>query len=199
MNWDVRYAREGYLFGKEPAAFLSREAARIPQGARVLSVADGEGRNSVYLATLGHDVRAFDLSHNAVAKARSLAAEAGVEVAFNLSGIEKWDWTQPVDVIVAIFIQFQGPEARAATFARFREGLAPGGLLLLHGYAPRQVEYGTGGPPHAENMYTLPMLRDAFGGWEVLHEADYDALIEEGSGHSGQSGLIDFVARKPAG
>ena len=93
---------------------------------RVLSVADGEGRNSVYLATLGHDVRAFDLSPNAVAKARTLAAEAGVDVAFNLSGIEDWDWTQPVDAIVAIFIQFQGPEARAATFARFREGLAPG-------------------------------------------------------------------------
>ena len=180
MNWDARYAREGYLFGKDPAAFLSREATRIPDGARVLSVADGEGRNSVYLATLGHDVRAFDLSPNAVAKARTLAAEAGVDVAFNLSGIEDWDWTQPVDAIVAIFIQFQGPEARAATFARFRESLAPGGLLLLHGYAPRQVDYGTGGPPHAENMYTLPMLREAFAGWEVLHEADYDAVIEEG-------------------
>ena len=199
MNWDARYATDDFLFGTEPAAFLTREAGRIPPNSRVLCVADGEGRNSVHLARLGHRVTAFDPSQNAVSKARRLAAETGVEVAFNVAGIDDWDWSQPMDVIAAIFIQFLGPVDRAALFATFRESLQPGGLLLLHGYAPRQVDYGTGGPPFAENMYTLRMLEEAFGGWDVSLGADYDAVIEEGRGHSGQSGLIDFIARKPMG
>lgn len=198
MNWDVRYGAEGYLFGKDPAAFLAREAGRIPAGARVLCVADGEGRNSVHLARLGHEVTAFDPSPVAVAKARALAKEAGVEVDYNVASLGGWDWSRPVDALVAIFIQFLDPEARREVFATFRETLSPGGLLLLHGYAPRQVGYGTGGPPQAENMYTLPLLREAFAGWDILHAADYDAVIKEGRGHSGLSGLIDFVAIKPA-
>ncbi len=197
MKWDTRYATETYLFGKEPAVFLTREAVRIPDGGRVLCVADGEGRNSVYLASLGHHVTAFDPSPNAVAKARALAKDAGVTVDFNIATMAEWDWTQPTDVIAAIFIQFLGPDDRAQVFDTFRDALSPGGLLLLHGYAPRQVEYGTGGPPHVENMYTLPLLEEAFAGWEVLHSADYDAVIEEGVGHSGKSGLIDFIVRKP--
>jgi SAM-dependent methyltransferase len=75
--WNERYATEDYLFGTEPAAFLAREAARLPPASRVLCVADGEGRNSVHLARLGHAVTAFDMSPNAVEKARRLAAVRG--------------------------------------------------------------------------------------------------------------------------
>ena len=197
MDWDSRYASEDYLFGRTPAAFLTAQAHRLPPGARVLSVADGEGRNAVHLARLGHDVTAFDISPNAIAKARALAAEVGAEVAFHVSTLEDWDWSAPVDALVAVFIQFLPPDARAAAFAHFAAAIRPGGLLLLHGYAPRQVEYGTGGPGARENMYTEAMLAEAFSGWEILHSADYDAEIHEGAGHSGLSALVDFVARKP--
>lgn len=196
-DWNARYAGDAYLFGTEPAAFVRNRAALIPPAARVLCVADGEGRNSVHLARLGHAVTAFDLSPAAVAKARRLAAGEGVAVDFHVATIEGWDWSWQVDAVVAIFIQFVGPDARAALFADLARAIRPGGLLLLHGYAPRQVGYGTGGPPRAENMYTRGLLHDAFAGWEVLASADYDATITEGRGHSGLSGLIDFVARKP--
>ncbi len=197
MDWDTRFAGGDFLFGTEPASFVRREASRIPPGSRVLSVADGEGRNAVHLARLGHDVTAFDISPNAVAKARALAASAGVGVDFNVSTIEDWTLWQDFDALLAVFIQFLGPDERAAAFRRFAEAVRPGGLLLLHGYAPRQVGYGTGGPKAPENMYTVPMLAEAFAGWDILHSADYDAVIEEGKGHSGRSALIDFVARKP--
>ena len=75
--------------------------------------------------------------------------------------------------------------------------IAPGGVLLLHGYAPRQVDYGTGGPPNASHMYTVGMLRDAFDSFEILRLTDYDAKIDEGPGHSGKSALVDLIARKP--
>jgi len=102
------------------------------------------------------------------------------------------------DVVLGVFFQFASPSLRAEILAGMAKTLKPGGLLLLHGYAPRQVGYGTGGPPWPDHLWTLEMLRAAYPGFDVLHQADYDAEIVEGKGHSGLSALIDFVARKPA-
>jgi len=196
--WNDRYARPDYLFGTAPAAFLTRQAGHLPASGAALSVADGEGRNSVWLAQQGLDVTAFDYAPNALDKARRLAAERGAEVDFRQADITRWDWDAvQYDVIAAIFIQFFGPDLRSQIFDGIRRALAPGGVLLLHGYAPRQVEYGTGGPPMRENMYTLPMLEAEFRGFDILHKADYDDDVDEGDGHSGRSALIDFIATKP--
>lgn len=196
--WNDRYAGDDYLFGTEPADFLRRVSGWLRQGETALAIADGEGRNSVWLAGQGLQVTAFDAAPNAVAKARTLAAARGVEVDLHIADLDSWDWSQAFDVVAGIFIQFVGPAERARLFARIDRALKPGGLLLLHGYAPRQVEYGTGGPPSRENMYTLDLLRAAFAGYEVLRAEDFDAEVAEGRGHSGRSALIDFVARKPA-
>lgn len=195
--WNERYAGDDYLFGTMPADFLPRAAEWLTPDATVLAIADGEGRNSVWLAAEGLRVTAFDSAPNAIAKARKLAAERGVEVAFHLSDLDGWDWSRKFDVVAGIFIQFVGPADRAALFERIDAALRPGGLLLLHGYAPRQVDYKTGGPPDPANMYTLDLLRAAFAGYGVLRAEDFDAEVDEGRGHSGRSALIDFVARKP--
>lgn len=195
--WNERYAGDDYLFGTEPAAFLKRAAPWLQAGRTALCIADGEGRNSVWLAGQGLRVTAFDPAPNAVAKARKLAHARGVTVDFHVTDLDGWDWSRQFDVVAGIFIQFVGPADRARLFDRIGGAVRPGGLLLLHGYAPRQVEYGTGGPPQRENMYTGELLRDAFAGWEVLHLADYDAAVDEGRGHSGLSALVDLIARKP--
>jgi SAM-dependent methyltransferase len=142
-------------------------------------------------------VTAFDVSPVGVERARELAAETGVVVDYREAGIEDWDWSQTYDAVCAVFVQFAPPALRTLLFEWIAEAVAPGGVVLLHGYAPRQVGYGTGGPPFAENMYELPMLHEAFAGWGVVHAADYDAEVDEGAGHSGRSALIDFVAVKP--
>jgi len=195
--WNDRYAGDDYLFGTEPSAFLLRVADLVPPRGTALAIADGEGRNSVWLAQTGLTVTAFDPAPNAVAKARTLAAARGVTVDFHIDDLEGWDRSRRFDVVAGIFIQFVGPADRTLLFERIAGALKPGGLLLLHGYAPRQVGYGTGGPPHEENLYTLDLLRDAFAEWEILKAEDFDAEVEEGKGHSGRSALIDFVARKP--
>lgn len=197
-RWDERFAGEDFLFGTEPAEFVRRQAHLIAAGASVLSVADGEGRNSVFLAGQGAAVTAMDASSVALEKARGLAALKGVAVDFRQADIVGWPWDEAAfDGVLAVFIQFAPPPLREQIFAGMARTLKPGGLLLLHGYAPRQVGYGTGGPGQEENLYTLPLLREAFAGFEVLNAADYDAEISEGRGHSGRSALIDFVARKP--
>jgi len=197
--WDQRYEGEAYRFGEEPNAFLARQAHRLAPGQGALAVADGEGRNGVWLARQGLRVLSTDISPRAVTKARALAARHGVEIDARLADLDDWDWpVGTMDVVVAIFIQFAGPEGRARHFAALKAALKPGGLLLLEGYRPEQIAYGTGGPGVVENLYTGALLREAFSDLEILELTTYDAVLAEGDAHAGPSALIDLVARKPA-
>ena len=199
MIWDARYAGDAYLFGTEPNGFLASQHALLSPGMRCLAVADGEGRNGVWLAQQGLEVVSAEASPVALNKARKLAAQRGVAIDFRQVDLLQWDWGEACyDTVVAIFIQFTGPAERACMFAQIKRCLKPGGLLLLEGYTPRQLEYRTGGPSQVENLYTEAMLRDAFCDFEILHLREHDSDIREGSGHSGMSALIDLVARKPA-
>jgi len=198
-RWNQRFAGDDYHFGTEPNAFLTSQAQRLRAGMSALSVADGEGRNSTWLARQDLSVTAFDISPVGVEKARRLAREAGVEVAHHVADINEWDWDAArYDLVVAIFIQFASPPERARIFAGMMRALAPGGLLVLQGYAPRQLQYKTGGPGVAENLYTAELLRAQFAALDVLHLAEHDDEIREGKGHSGMSALVDLVARRPA-
>lgn len=198
-RWNTRFDHEEYLFGTSPNAFLASQRHLLTPGQRALAIADGEGRNGVWLAEQGLQVTAVDFSPVALAKARRLAEGSGVEVSFVQADLARWEWAESsFDVVVAIFIQFADPKLRETIFQGIRRTLVSGGLLLLQGYRPEQLQYGTGGPPHAENMYTDAMLRDAFSGFEILHLQEHDSIIEEGSGHQGMSALVDLIARKPA-
>src|SRR5262244_254635 len=197
-HWNARFAGDGYLFGTEPNRFLREHAALLPKSGRVLAVADGEGRNGVWLAEQGLDVLSIDFSPVALAKARALARERGVKLETAEADLGKWRWPKAgFTAVVAIFIQFAGPALRDRIFAGVKKALKPGGLLLLQGYRPRQLEYKTGGPPIAENLYTEELLRTAFADLEILELTSHDDEIHEGRGHDGMSALIDLVARKP--
>ncbi len=198
QRWDARYAGAGYHFGTAPNAFLASQAFRLRPGLTALCVADGEGRNSVWLAQQGLRVRAFDLSPVGVAKAQALARRAGVEVDFEVRDAAGFDWSaRRFDVVAAIFVQFASPALRERMFRGMVDALAPGGLLILQGYGPRQLDYATGGPGRLENLYTEELLRESFAGLDILHLAAHDDMIDEGDAHRGMSALIDLVARKP--
>ena len=196
--WEDRFAaEEGFLFGRRPAAFL-KENRWLTQGASsALCVADGEGRNGVWLAGQGLDVTSFDLSPTAVRRSQALADEAGVKVSAHVSAWDDWDWSRAFDAVFGIFIQFMGPEPRKQQFATLSQAVRPGGRLVLHGYTPEQIALGTGGPPFVENMYTEEILTEAFPNWQIERLASYERDVQEGRGHSGRSALIDFVARRP--
>ena len=198
-QWNARFAAEDYFFGTEPNRFLREHVALLPKKGRVLAVADGEGRNGVWLAQQGLDVLSIDFSPVALAKARALARERGVKLETAEADLGKWRWPKAAFAAVAtIFIQFAEPALRDKIFAGVKKTLKPGGLLLLQGYRPKQLEYKTGGPPVAENLYTEELLRGAFADLEILELVSHDAEIHEGRGHDGMSALIDLVARKPA-
>ncbi len=195
--WNERYSKPGFLFGTDPAQFLVEQQDYLQRGKTALCIADGEGRNSVFMAEKGMKVTAQDASEVAIDKARGLAAARGANVAYRLGDLRDFDWDETqYDLVAGIFIQFAEPDFRDAIFEGMKRALVPGGILLLHGYRPRQLEYGTGGPPCAENMYTVDLLRDAFADMEILRLEAYDREVQEGCGHSGMSALIDLVARK---
>ncbi|HUJ85843.1 MAG TPA: class I SAM-dependent methyltransferase [Burkholderiales bacterium] len=198
-RWNARFGGDEYHFGTEPNVFLAAQAHRLRAGMSALCVADGEGRNSVWLARRGLSVSAFDISPVGVDKAKRLAREAGVTLEHRVADINHWDWDAArYDLVLAIFIQFASPAERARIFAGMMRALAPGGLLVLQGYAPRQLEYKTGGPGVAENLYTAELLRGQFAALDILHLAEHDDEIREGKGHCGMSALVDLVARRPA-
>jgi len=196
-RWETRFSAPGYAFGKEPNAFLKAQARRLPAGGRALSVADGEGRNGVWLAEQGLDVLAIDFSPTALKKSRALAAERGVRLSSEVADVTTWRWpTDAYDVIAAIFVQFVTPVERSALFANFKRALRPGGLLLMQGYRPEQLQYRTGGPQEADRMYTRPLLEAAFGDMAQIEIFEHDSAISEGSSHVGLSALIDLIAKK---
>jgi 2-polyprenyl-3-methyl-5-hydroxy-6-metoxy-1,4-benzoquinol methylase len=195
--WDERYASEDYFFGTEPNEFLVSQRHLLKPGMSCLAVADGEGRNGVWLAQQGLHVLSVEASAVALEKAKKLAQRRGVNVEFEQADLEQWQWgVNRFDVVAGIFIQFAPPALREQMFAGIKRSLKPGGLLLLQGYTPRQLEFKTGGPPLAENMYSEALLRNSFGDMEILHLREHDDLVSEGAGHSGMSALIDLVARK---
>ena len=196
-TWNRRFEGDGLLFGTEPNVWLSEHIDVWPTGGRILCVADGEGRNSVWLARKGFIVDAFDIAEVGVAKAHRLAARAGVTVNFTVADCDQYPWPlSAYDGVAAIFVQFAAPEQRRRLFNRIAASLKPGGALILQGYTPKQLEYGTGGPPFLSHLYTAELLRAAFSELDVLELSEYEADVNEGCGHKGRSALIGMVARR---
>ena len=199
QTWNRRFAGQTYLFGTEPNSYLRRQAFRWERGNRVLCVADGEGRNSVWLARQGLQVDAFDIAEAGVRKARRLARKAKVAVNFSVADGDLLAWPANLyDGIAAIFVQFADPAMRTRLFDNMTRALKPGGLLVLQGYTPKQLDYKTGGPPFVDNLYTPALLRDAFASLEILELTEYEDTLTEGTQHHGKSALIGLVARKKA-
>jgi SAM-dependent methyltransferase len=196
-NWQKRYSVVDYVFGEEPNAFLVSKRDLLPSGTRVLAVADGEGRNGVWLAEHGLDVLSLDFSPVAQSKARALAAKRNAALAFEIGDVHEWAYPEKAfDVVVEIFTQFSTPAQRARKWAGMRRTLKPGGLLLIEGYTPKQLEYGTGGPKASENLYTRAMLETEFGDFSRIEIEEAERPLSEGAGHNGMSAVINMVAWK---
>jgi len=198
-SWNQRYSSDEYIFGTEANHFLQGAASHLKSGMRALVIADGEGRNGVWLAKQGLIVDAFDVSEVAIEKAKKLAKTNEVNVSFHLADCESWDWqAAKYDAVIAIFIQFADPIARAALFANIVKTMKPGGVLILQGYTPKQLDYKTGGPPLIDHLYTEAILQDAFKELRFEQLLSYEKFLTEGSQHHGMSALVGLVASKPA-
>jgi SAM-dependent methyltransferase len=194
--WDNRYATPDFVFGTQPNDFLRSIADQIPSGP-VLCLAEGEGRNAVFLAERGHAVTATDLSATGLAKARALAARRGVALATEVADLATYAiapgaWSG----IVAIFMHLP-PSLRRDVLGRAAAGLQPGGVFVMEAYNPAQLANNTGGPKDVALLPTLAQLRDELRGLEIVHGVERERDVQEGGGHTGLSAVVQVLARRP--
>jgi SAM-dependent methyltransferase len=194
-RWDRRYDAEDYVYGTAPNDFLAEQVDQLPRGP-ILSMCEGEGRNAVFLAERGHEVTAVDASGVGLAKARRLAEMRNVSlktVVADLSTLELG--RESYAGAVSVFCHLP-TEDRSALYPRVLEALRPGGVLILEAYTPRQLAYGTGGPPTEERLVTLAHLREVLGGMEFLVARELEREVYEGRLHSGPAHVVQVVGRK---
>jgi SAM-dependent methyltransferase len=193
--WDERYSEPGYAYGTEPNGFLASVVDCIPEG-RVLCLAEGEGRNAVFLARHGYDVTAVDASRVGLTKANNLAAERGVTITTINADLTEFDIEPGAwQGIVSIFCHLP-PLIRAGLHERCLRGLAPGGVFVLEGFNPRQLELRTGGPKTRELLMELDIIRQELPGLRFEIAREIERPVEEGKYHRGTAAVVEILAVK---
>ncbi|WP_299439867.1 class I SAM-dependent methyltransferase [uncultured Rhodospira sp.] len=195
--WDQRYADRGYLYGVEPNAFLVRQRHRLDRGLSVLAVADGEGRNGVWLAGQGMRVHAVDLSPVALQKAMKLALDRGVTLRTTCADLTAWDWPEAqYDAVACLFLHLR-PDARRIVHRAMARALVPGGVLIQEAFHPDQIRHGTGGPPDAEMLYDPETLAADYDGLLEIDLLDHGEIdLDEGRHHQGRAHTTRLVGRR---
>jgi len=195
--WDERYDTEDYIYGTEPNDFLSSVSGNIPKG-KVLCLGEGEGRNAVFLASLGYEVYAVDSSEVGLRKAIKLASLRNVNIRtihadlreFKI-GIDNWD------AVISIFCHLS-PEIRKPLYGNIFNGLRPGGVFILEAYTAEQLKFNTGGPKSSQMLPDLEELKRELKGLNFVHAEEKIRILKEGNTHSGKSAVVQIVAVKPA-
>ncbi len=195
-SWDARYDTQEYQYGTYANDFLREVADRIPAG-NCLCLAEGEGRNAVYLAGRGHQVTAVDASAVGLEKARQLALQRGAQIKTCVADLAEYEiepnsW----DAMVSIYCHV-APEIRSALHCKVVAGLRRGGVLVLEAYRPEQLNYGTGGPPTVEMLMSLKQLQQELRGLDFLHAVELEREVVEGLLHTGKGAVVQLLAIKP--
>ncbi len=195
MQWDERYSEPGYAYGTEANDFLVAMVEHIRPG-KVLSLAEGEGRNAAFLAQLGCDVTAVDSSSVGLRKAQELARSRNLDIDAVVTDLNDYDpGSEQWDAIISIFCHMPAAQ-RTELHRKVVRALKPGGVFVLEAYIPRQLEFATGGPGTAELMMTLAALQQELSALdlELAHEIERDVI--EGKYHHGRAAVVQILARK---
>lgn len=195
--WDQRYATKEYAYGTSANEFLQENVAIMPKG-KVLSLAEGEGRNAVFLAKLGYQVTAVDSSRVGLDKAKKLAQENGVSITCIHADLTDYDpglcqW----DAIIAIFCPLPAL-LRKKVHEKVMAGLKPQGVFLLENYRPEQLNYGTGGGNSADTMSTAQVIRRELPELSFLHLKELQRSVVEGEYHTGLAAVVQAIGLKGA-
>ena len=197
--WNERYNEAEYVFGTEPNDFLKDEFSKIPIGGSVLCLAEGEGRNAVFLAQQGYQVTAMDMSEVGLNKALKLSQDRGVDIITQVADLADYEFGEAQwDGIVSIWAHL--PKAvRQRVYAQIAPALKPNGVFILEAYIEQQLNMNAvGGPPatQKERFGSLAVLRSELAELEEITGIEKQRMISEGKRHQGLSAVVQFIAKK---
>lgn len=198
--WDERYAKEEYVYGKEPNVYLKEKLKEIPKG-KILLPADGEGRNGVYAATIGWEVFAFDSSKEAKKKAGTLAAQKKVNISYECIDVESIQYEKDdFDALALVFAHFP-PAKRRSYHQNLASFLKPGSMLVIEGFSKKHVDFQkenphAGGPKDVDMLYDLEELKSDFEDFDFIEAYETEIELAEGQNHLGKSSVIRILAKK---
>nr|MEE4269290.1 class I SAM-dependent methyltransferase [Candidatus Krumholzibacteria bacterium] len=197
-NWDRRYDQEDYFYGHEPNHFVGPEVGKLPVG-RGLFLAEGEGRNAVHAARLGHSVTALDNSWVGQQKAQKLAQEQGTSLDYRLCDLvaDPWDM-RDFDFVVLCFAHLP-PELMGHVHAQAVESLRPGGRLIHCSFAKSQFGRKSGGPPRLDWLHDLGTVQQQYAGVEFDRAVEHEVELNEAAGHRGLAMVIEISGTKKTG
>lgn len=196
-KWNTRFQNEKYVYGKEPNIFLKEFQKKIDISGDALAIAEGEGRNAVYLAEQGMHVTTWDFAKSGLSKTKMLAKEKGVKVLTDLVDLNEAQWSSSKwDEIVCIYGHFP-TELRNKTLKGVKKAIRPGGYFLTEVYSPYQLSYNTGGPQDIDFLYRIEEFLETFSDWHIIHLFLGEVTRHEGELHNGLAHVIQFVGQKP--
>ena len=196
LKWDQRYSEPGYAYGTDPNDFLKTSLEYLPVNGSVLCLAEGEGRNSVFLARHGHKVTAVDSSPIAMEKTQALAQKHGVQVTSIVADLAEFTLgPKQYDAVISIFCHLL-PPLRKKIHSDVVKSLKDDGIFLLEGYTPKQLEYGTGGPPIEELLMNLHVIQKELSGLNAIHGIELEREIHEGKLHNGLGAVVQYIGKK---
>ncbi|KKB71686.1 MULTISPECIES: class I SAM-dependent methyltransferase [Bacillus] len=194
--WNTRFQDENYIYGTEPNAFLSESQKKLQLSGDALAIAEGEGRNAVFLAEQGMDVTAWDYAESGLRKTEKLAASRDVTVKTELVDLHEASWKKDQwDEIVCIFGHFP-KELRRKTLLGVKEAVKPGGFFVAEVYSIHQIPYKSGGPQDLELLYSPEEFLQIYADWRIVHFFMGEVVRHEGDLHNGLSHVIQFIGQK---
>lgn len=194
--WNERYNTKENIYGDIPNDFLVFASSQIPPQAKILCLAEGEGRNALYLAKQGHDVSAVDFSEVGINKLKAQAKLQKINIHAEVADLNEYDIGQNKwDVIVAIFSHLP-PLLREKVHHNAALGLKDNGLFIMEAYHPLQLNFKTGGPQKIEMLYSADILKADFKNLKIVLAKELEREINEGQGHAGPSYVVQFIAKK---
>ena len=192
--WNERYADASYAYGTAPNDFF-RQFIEGKKAGKVLLPAEGEGRNAVFAASLGWDVKAFDYSDEGRNKALSLASAKNVTIDYMVSDVNEYVYSNDYDLVTLIFTHFD-PPTRSVLIAKLVSCLKPGGYLLMEVFSKKQLGMPSGGPKIPELLYSMDELRSNLSGLNILLLEEIQTVLDEGPFHQGPAEVVRVIARK---
>lgn len=198
MNqWDIRFQSDNFVFGKDPNVFLKESHLKLPlTNGKTLAIAEGEGRNAVFLAQQGMSVTTWDFSETGLEKTRKLAKEKAVEVKTEHVDLNHAQWEENEwDEVICIFGHFP-KELREKTLHNVKKAVKPGGYFITEVYSVYQLPYMSGGPKDQSLLYSPQDFLRIFSDWKIIHFFMGEVVRQEGEGHNGLSHVIQMVAQK---